>query len=108
MPEAGKRILDYVAKCPGTELASPERATLFYRQFVRRAVRHCVLEVKGFRTEEVRDMAAEAGIPEADRDHVVDYVGREFHSLHEGNAVRYRLRREDLAAIGAAQSVRRP
>ena len=107
MPDADKGILDCVAQCPGAELASPKRATLFHRRFVRRAVRHCVLELKGFRTEEVRDMAAEAGIPEADRDHVVDYVAREFHSLHEGNAVRYPLRSEDLAAVGAAQSVRR-
>ena len=47
-------------------------------------------------------MAATAGIPEADRGHVADYVGREFHALPEGDAVRYRLRPEDLAAIESA------
>ena len=84
------------------ELDSPDRAALVYRQFVRSAVRHCVLEWKAFRPDDVRHMAATAGIPEADRGHVADYVGREFHALHEGNAVRYRLRLEDLAAIESA------
>ena len=84
------------------ELDSPDRAALVYRQFVRSAVRHCVLEWKAFRPDDVRHKAATAGIPETDRGHVADYVGREFHALHEGNAVRYRLRPEDLAAIGSA------
>ncbi|MCH9052007.1 MAG: alpha/beta fold hydrolase, partial [Proteobacteria bacterium] len=38
-------------------------------------------------------------IPEADREQVVDYIGHEFHGLHEGNVIRYRLRAEDLAEI---------
>ncbi len=81
------------------ELESPAKAALAYRDFVRQAVRRCVLEWKDYRPDDIRAMAAEAGIPEADREQVVDYVGNEFQGLHEGNAIRYRLRPEDLAGI---------
>ncbi len=82
------------------ELESPGKAALAYRDFVREAVRQSVLEWKGFRPDAIRVMAAEAGVPEADREQVVDYVGNELRGLHEGNAIRYRLRPEDLAGIG--------
>ena len=81
------------------ELDSPDKSALAYRDFVRKAVRRSVLEWQGFRPDEIRAMAGEAGIPEADRDGVVAYVGNEFRGLHEGNAIRYRLRPEDLAGI---------
>ena len=82
-----------------TELESPAKAALAYRDFVRQAVRRSVLEWKRLRPDAIRAMAAEAGIPEADREQVVDYIGNEFRGLHEGNAIRYRLRPEDLAGI---------
>ncbi len=82
------------------ELESPEKAALTYRDFVRQAVRRSVLEWKGFRPDDIRVMAAEAGIPEPDREQVIDYIGNEFRSLHEGNVVRYRLRPADLEALG--------
>ena len=44
-------------------------------------------------------MTAEADIPEADREEVVNYIGNEFRGLHEGNVIRYRLRPEELAGI---------
>ena len=81
------------------ELESPDKAALAYRDFVRKAVRRSVLEWRRFQPGDVRDMAAEAGIPEVDREQVVNYVGNEFHGLHEGNVIRYRLRPEDLAGI---------
>ncbi len=81
------------------ELETPAKAALAYRDFVREAVRRCVLEWKAFRPEAVMAMTHEADISEADRAQVVDYVGLEFHGLHEGNAIRYRLRPKDLAAI---------
>ena len=81
------------------ELESPAKAALAYRGFVRQAVRRCVLERKGFRHEDVMEMAAEAGIPAADHVHVIDYVIQEGRGLHEGNAVRYQLQPEDLAGI---------
>ena len=81
------------------ELESPHKAALAYRDFVRQTVRRCVLEWKALRPDDVRTMAAEAGIPEADREQVMDYVGHEFRGLHEGNAIRYRLRPDDLAGI---------
>ena len=81
------------------ELDSPDKAALVYRDFVRKAVRRSVLEWKSFRPDDIRDMAEEVGIPEADRERVVVYVGNELRGLHEGNVIRYRLRPEDLAGI---------
>ncbi|MYN66299.1 MAG: hypothetical protein F4X11_14910 [Acidobacteria bacterium] len=57
------------------DLESPDKAALAYRDFVRAAVRRCVLEWKTFRPDDVRAMAVEAGIPEADWQGGVDYVG---------------------------------
>lgn len=81
------------------EVETPDKAALAYRDFVRAAVRRCVLEWRGFRPEAVMAMAAAAGIPEADRRAVVDYVGRELRGLHEGNVIRYRLRPSDLEGV---------
>jgi hypothetical protein len=81
------------------ERETPDKAALAYRDFVREAVRRSVLDWKAFRPESIMAMAAEAGIPEADRQHVADYVRQEFRSLHEGNVIRYRLRPEDLTDI---------
>lgn len=81
------------------ELETPDKAALAYRDFVREAVRRSVLEWKAFRPESIMTMAAEADIPEADREHVTNYVGQEFYGLHEGNVIRYRLRPEDLSGI---------
>lgn len=81
------------------EVESPDKAALAYRDFVRKAVRRCVLEWRAFQPENIMAMAVDAGIPESDRQQVVNYVGQEFRSLHEGNVIRYRLRAEDLAGI---------
>lgn len=81
------------------EIETPGKAALAYREFVREAVRRSVLEWKEFNAERIMAMAQEAGIAEADRPSVVDYVGQEFRGLHEGNVIRYRLRAEDLAGI---------
>jgi hypothetical protein len=81
------------------EVETPEKAALVYRDFVREAVRRSVLDWKAFQPELIIAMAVEASIPEADREEVVNYIGREFRGLHEGNVIRYRLRPEDLAGI---------
>ena len=81
------------------EVEIPEKAALVYRDFVRKAVRRSVLEWKAFRPELLMAMAAEAEIPEADREEVVNYIGNQFRGLHEGNVIRYRLRPEDLAGM---------
>lgn len=81
------------------DVENPEKAALVYREFVREAVRRSVLDWKAFQPERVMAMAVEAGIPDADRAQVVDYVGHEFRGLHEGNVIRYRLRPADLAAL---------
>jgi Fic family protein len=81
------------------EVESPEKAALAYREFVREAVRRCVLEWRAFRPGEVTAMAEAAGIPEADRQGVINYVGQEVASLHEGNVIRYRLSADDLTNL---------
>jgi Fic family protein len=81
------------------EVEVPEKAALVYRDFVREAVRRSVLDWKSFRPERIMTMAAEADIPEEDREQVVNYVGQEFRGLHEGNLIRYRLRPADLENI---------
>jgi len=81
------------------EVDAPNKAALVYREFVREAVRRAVLDWKEFRPDDVMAMAAEAGIPQADRKPVVNYARREFDSLHEGNVIRYRLRPTDLEAV---------
>ena len=81
------------------EVETPDKAALVYRDFVRKAVRRSVLEWKAFRPELIMAMANEAGIPEADREEVVNYIGNEIRALHEGNVIRYRLRPEDLSGI---------
>lgn len=81
------------------EVESPEKAALAYRQFVREAVRRCVLEFKAFDYEQVLAMAAEAGVSEADREGVVVYVRDQLAGLHEGNVIRYRLKPDDLEGV---------
>ncbi len=81
------------------EVETPEKAALVYRDFVREAVRRSVLDWKAFRPELIMAMAAEADIPQEDREEVINYIGNEFRCLHEGNVIRYRLRPENLAGI---------
>ena len=80
----------------GTRASSPRRGQ---DALVRSAVRRSVKQWRGFRPEAVAALAVEAGIPEVDHDHVVQYVGKQIRGLHEGNLIRYRLRPEDLAAL---------
>ncbi len=87
------------------EVEAPDKAALAYREFVREVVRRAVLEWKGYRANDVMAMAAEAGIPEADRQSVIDYTRQEFNGLHEGNLIRYRLRPADLEAVRGHPSV---
>ena len=82
------------------EIEVPEKAALVYRDFVREAVRCCVLDWKAFQPRKVMEMATHADIPEEDREDVVNYVGQEVRSLHEGNVIRYRLRPADLEGLG--------
>ncbi|HEX4999847.1 MAG TPA: Fic family protein, partial [Terriglobia bacterium] len=85
------------------EVETPEKAAVAYRDFVRTAVRRCVRDWRAFDAGKVMALASEAGIPEEDRQDVVDYVGREVTGLHEGNVIRYRLSPEDLAGFTRAQ-----
>ena len=86
------------------EVEMPDRAALTYRDFVRKTVRCAVLEWKEFRHDEAIAMAEKAGIPEEERQHVINYIAQEFEGLHEGNAIRYRLRPADLAMDSSGNS----
>lgn len=57
-----------------------------------------------FRRQDPGGTLGEAGIPGADVEQVVDYVGDQFRGLHQGNVIRHRLRPEDLAGIGPRQA----
>ena len=81
------------------EVETPEKAALAYRGFVREAVRRCVLDLKAFQADDIAAMAAEADIPEEDRQAVVAYVGEQVRKLHKGNVIRYRLHLEDLVGL---------
>ena len=81
------------------EVESPEKAALAYREFVRAAVRRCVLEFKEFRNDAVDKMALAAGVPDADRADVIAYVREQIAGLHEGNVIRYRLKPDDLKGV---------
>ena len=83
------------------EVDDPPSAALAHRDFVKEAVRHCVLRLKDFQPDVVRELAAKHGIPEKERDAVADYVGQQFKGLHEGNLIRYQLKLEDLQAMDA-------
>ena len=81
------------------EVDTPEKAALVYREFVREAVRRCVLAFHGVRPDEVLAMAASANIPQEDRRALVAYVAAQVRGLHEGNVIRYRLRPTDLDGL---------
>jgi len=81
------------------DVESPAKAALVYREFVRTAVRRCVLEFKAFRQDDVLAMAVEADVPEDDREGVVAYVRDQLSGLHEGNVIRYRLKPSDLVGL---------
>ena len=81
------------------EVETPDKAALSYRDFVREAVRYCVLEAKSFTPDAVMIMASDAEIPEGDREAVVAYVREQFRGLHEGNVIRYRLRPDDVEGL---------
>jgi len=81
------------------EVDVPDKAAIAYRDFVRLAVRYSVLSAKSFNPDEILSMAADAGVPEGDRDAVVNYTHQQFKGLHEGNLIRYKLKPSDIEII---------
>ena len=81
------------------EVETPDKAAITYREFVRDSVRRCVLEFKAFDVDAVMAMAKDASIPDEDLEDVIAYAKAQFDGLHEGNAIRYRLRPEDIADV---------
>lgn len=86
------------------EVENPEKAALVYRDFVKDAVRRCVLEWKACDPAPLRQLAQDAGIPENDQQGVVSYILAEFAGLHEGNCIRYRLKPEDVEKLSAPKT----
>ena len=81
------------------EVETPDKAAAVYREFIREVIRKCVLEWKAFRPDDIRALAEQQNIPEEDRDDVIAYARKQFGGLHAGNAIRYRLRPEDLEGL---------
>jgi len=44
-------------------------------------------------------MAIASNIPEVDQMQLINYIDLEFHGLHEGNVIRYRLQPQDITGI---------
>jgi Fic family protein len=86
------------------EVETPDKAAVVYREFIREAIRKCVLEWKEFRPDEIRTLAEQQNIPEEDRDDVIAYARKQFDGLHAGNVIRYRLRPEDLEGLKNGQA----
>ena len=78
------------------EVETPRKAAMAYRCFVREAVRRCVQEYRGFDADAVSFLASEANIPDDDVPGVLTYIEVQFESLHQGNAILFRLQPEDL------------
>lgn len=81
------------------QMDTPPKSALTHRDFVRQAVRNCVLEWGSFRRERVLAMAASAGIPTNEHNDVASYVEGEVNGLHEGNAIRYGIPPESVARL---------
>ena len=86
------------------EVETPDKAAAVYREFIREAIRKCVLEWKEFHADEIRTLAEQQNIPEEDRDDVIAYAQKQFGGLHAGNVIRYRLRPEDLEGLKNSQA----
>jgi Fic family protein len=86
------------------EVETPDKAAAVYREFIREAIRKCVLEWKDFHPDEIRTLAEQQNIPEEDRDDVIAYARKQFGGLHAGNVIRYRLRPEDLEGLKNGQA----
>ncbi len=81
------------------QMDSPPKAALTHRDFVRQAVRRCVLDWRAFRREGVLALAASASIPAGEHDAVANYVEGEIDGLHEGNAIRYGLPPDSVSQL---------
>ena len=86
------------------EVETPDKAAAVYRDFIREAIRNCVLEWKEFRADGILAMAEERNIPEQDRDDVIAYAQKQFDGLHAGNVIRYRMRPQDLEGLTVQQT----
>ena len=86
------------------EVETPDKAAAVYRDFIREAIRKCVLEWKEFRADGILAMAEERNIPAQDRDDVIAYAQKQFGGLHAGNVIRYRMRPQDLEGLTVRQT----
>ncbi|MCY4259787.1 MAG: hypothetical protein OXC91_05955 [Rhodobacteraceae bacterium] len=64
------------------EIEIPNKAALAYRDVIRDGVRCRVLEFRGFRHDDLIEMAIRTGIPESDRDGVAACIRERLAGLH--------------------------
>ncbi len=86
------------------EVETPDKAAAVYREFIREAIRKCVLEWKEFYPVGIRALAEQQNIPKEDRDDVILYAKKQFDGLHAGNVIRFRIRPEDLEGLKNGQA----
>ncbi len=86
------------------EVETPDKAAVVYREFIREAIRKCILEWKEFRPDEIRTMAEQQNLPDEDHDDVIAYARKQFDGLHAGNVIRYRLKPQDLESLKNRQT----
>jgi hypothetical protein len=81
------------------EVDVPDKAALAYRDVVRDLVRFSVLEAKRFKPDVVLALVQKQDVPKDDQDAVVAYAHEQFKGLHEGNAIRFKLKAADLVGV---------
>lgn len=81
------------------EVDVPDKAALAYRDVVRDVVRFSVLEAKRFKPDVVLARVQKLDVPKDDQDAVVAYAHEQFKGLHEGNAIRFKLKAADLVGV---------
>lgn len=81
------------------EVDVPAKAALAHRETVREAVRFCVLKARRFDSDGVLALIKAQGVPEADQEADIMYAHQQFKGLHEGNAIRFRLKAADLDGV---------
>lgn len=81
------------------EVDVPDKAALVYRNVVREVVRFSVLVAKRFDSTDVLARVKKHDVPEADQEAVVSYAHQQFKGLHEGNAIRFKLKPADLEGV---------
>lgn len=83
-----------------------DRVEVVYRRFTNRAVRRCIVRWRRFEPKRVWQMMADADVPLADQQQVLDFVEHSFRTLHPGVAVLYGVKPEALEGLDVGEAPR--